>query len=205
VFSRASDPLGTLQRSQTRGRIPTESGKSRNFKFVICRPGSSEKWPWSMKTVEKCWKDNSTVLNFLHENYCTWGRGILHMTLKSWQELSSCWNGRPFGHNRHGPKIGGAWSLANTMWPGPRPTSVPSAWGLMSVTCVTLYFSLGEFDVIGRTLPFCHWSYILYDRLTVMLYIDNLWMQISIFKIKHWLSWHTLKLMGYIYKVVVPL
>jgi len=21
------------------------------------------------------------------------------------QELSSCWDGRPFGHNRHGPKI----------------------------------------------------------------------------------------------------
>jgi len=23
------------------------------------------------------------------------------------QELSSCWDGRPFGHNRHGPKSGG--------------------------------------------------------------------------------------------------
>jgi len=22
------------------------------------------------------------------------------------QELSSCWDGRPFGHNRHGPKVG---------------------------------------------------------------------------------------------------
>jgi len=22
------------------------------------------------------------------------------------QELSSCWDGRPFGHNRHGPKSG---------------------------------------------------------------------------------------------------
>jgi len=22
------------------------------------------------------------------------------------QELSSCWAGRPFGHNRHGPKSG---------------------------------------------------------------------------------------------------
>jgi len=21
------------------------------------------------------------------------------------QELSSCWDGRPFGHNRHGPKV----------------------------------------------------------------------------------------------------
>jgi len=44
--------------------------------------------------------------------------------------------GRPFGHNRHGPKIGGggstpfwvwgAGSPCNTMWPGPRPTFVPS-------------------------------------------------------------------------------
>jgi len=24
------------------------------------------------------------------------------------QKLSSCWDGRPFGHNRHGPKIGGS-------------------------------------------------------------------------------------------------
>jgi len=24
------------------------------------------------------------------------------------QELSSCWDGRPFSHNRHGPKSGGA-------------------------------------------------------------------------------------------------
>jgi len=23
------------------------------------------------------------------------------------QERSSCWDGRPFGHNRHGPKSGG--------------------------------------------------------------------------------------------------
>ena len=39
---------------------------------------------------------------------------------------------QPFGHNRHGPKIGGcaplgggAGSPSNTMWPGPRFTSVP--------------------------------------------------------------------------------
>ena len=50
------------------------------------------------------------------------------------QELSSCWDGRPFGHNRHGPKVGrgccGGWvptgSPSNTMWPGPRPTCLPS-------------------------------------------------------------------------------
>jgi len=49
--------------------------------------------------------------------------------LTSLQELSSCWDGRPFGHNRNGPKIGrgcapvflqgGSWSQSNTMWPGP--------------------------------------------------------------------------------------
>ena len=41
---------------------------------------------------------------------------------------------QPFGRNRYGPKIGGAvpiWgrgagSPSNTMWPGPRPTCVPS-------------------------------------------------------------------------------
>ena len=49
------------------------------------------------------------------------------------QELSSCRDGRPFGHNRHGTKVGraccGGWvggSPFNTMWPGPRPTSLPS-------------------------------------------------------------------------------
>jgi len=48
--------------------------------------------------------------------------------------LSSSWDGRPFGHNRHGPKVGGLCpfgggvdgSPSNTMWPWPRPTSLPS-------------------------------------------------------------------------------
>jgi len=52
------------------------------------------------------------------------------------QDLSSCWDGRPFVHNRHGSKSGGllclfrggrAGSPSNTaVFPGPRPTSVPS-------------------------------------------------------------------------------
>jgi len=40
---------------------------------------------------------------------------------------------QPFGHSRHGPKLGAclfggraAGSLSNTMWPGLRPTSMPS-------------------------------------------------------------------------------
>ena len=46
-------------------------------------------------------------------------------------ELSSCWDWRPFGHNRHGSKVGrgccAGWvPVSNTMWPGPRPTSLPS-------------------------------------------------------------------------------
>ena len=50
------------------------------------------------------------------------------------QVVSSSRDRRPFGHNRHKPKIGGCvplWELdpqspSNTMWPGPRPTYVPS-------------------------------------------------------------------------------
>jgi len=60
-----------------------------------------------------------------------------------WQELSSCWSGRPC--RSVGRKVGegccapfrggvgfavalskGAGSPSNTMWPGPRPTSIPS-------------------------------------------------------------------------------
>jgi len=49
------------------------------------------------------------------------------------QQLSSCWDGRPFGHkqtwaqNWEGlfPLFRGARSPSNTMKPGPRPTSVP--------------------------------------------------------------------------------
>jgi len=69
--------------------------------------------------------------------------GALHLTFHTkattlkqqiLQELSSCWDGRPFGHNRHGPKSTGllcpfrgrAGSPCNTMCPGPRPTSIPS-------------------------------------------------------------------------------
>jgi len=45
------------------------------------------------------------------------------------------WSIQPFGHNIHASKIGGSapflvkgsGSLSNTMWPGPRATSMPSA------------------------------------------------------------------------------
>jgi len=48
------------------------------------------------------------------------------------QVLNSSRDGQPFGHTRHEPKnggcapLGGAWFPCNTMWPGPRPISVPS-------------------------------------------------------------------------------
>jgi len=49
------------------------------------------------------------------------------------QELSSNWDRRPFGHNRHGPKRGGLRAFrgragypSNTMWPEPTSTSIPS-------------------------------------------------------------------------------
>jgi len=52
--------------------------------------------------------------------------------LPSYQVAS--WSIEPFGHNRYGLKIWGAvplWrrgprSPSNTMWPGPRPTSMPT-------------------------------------------------------------------------------
>jgi len=60
------------------------------------------------------------------------------------QELGSCWDGRPFGHNRHGlinggllcPFPWGAGSPSNIMWPGPRSTSVPK-WHLDPSSCLT--------------------------------------------------------------------
>jgi len=50
------------------------------------------------------------------------------------QEISSCWDARPFGHYRHGPKsevcyvpfVGEAGSSPNAMLPRPRHTSIPS-------------------------------------------------------------------------------
>jgi len=56
--------------------------------------------------------------------------GLAGRCLPPYQVAS--WFIQPFGHNRHGPKIGGllcpflgAGSPSNTMWPGPWPSSVP--------------------------------------------------------------------------------
>jgi len=56
------------------------------------------------------------------------------LEIEQQQELSTCWDGRPFGYNRHGPKSGGCCVLfrgrdgfpSNTLSPGKRPTSIPS-------------------------------------------------------------------------------
>jgi len=57
----------------------------------------------------------------------------IYVDKRNVQELSSCWDGRPFGHNRHGPKgggccapfRGGTGSPPNTVSHGLRRTSVP--------------------------------------------------------------------------------
>jgi len=62
-----------------------------------------------------------------HITQCGLGRGLPPYQLASWSI-------QPFGHNRHGPKIGGllcpffggSGSPCNTVWHGLRPTPVPS-------------------------------------------------------------------------------
>jgi len=61
-----------------------------------------------------------------HLTQCDQGWGLPPYQVASWSI-------QPFGHNWHGPKIGdcaplgeGSWVASNTMWPGPRPISMPS-------------------------------------------------------------------------------
>jgi len=86
-----------------------------------------------MATVDMRQKEGGCCAAFAREQgpgltQCGLGRGLL-----SYQVASS--SIQPFGHNRHGPKIGwmgglpfsgGAKSPSNTKSPGPRPTSIPS-------------------------------------------------------------------------------
>jgi len=61
-----------------------------------------------------------------HLTQCRLNRGLLPYQVASWSI-------QPFGQNRHGLKIRGSALLQgtgsppNTMWPGPRTTSIPSA------------------------------------------------------------------------------
>jgi len=60
------------------------------------------------------------------------------------QKLSNSWDGRPFGHNRHGPKSGGCYvplvvgtvSTSSKLSPGPRPTSIPSGILINPTVCL---------------------------------------------------------------------
>jgi len=80
-----------------------------------------------------------------HLTHCRLGRGLPPYQVASWSI-------QPFGHNRHGPKIegdclckialirapflgGGAGSPFNTMWPGPRPTSLPGGIFIYPTLC----------------------------------------------------------------------
>ena len=84
---------------------------------------------------------SSSISNATSHSWRWWyGSWVCYSCYTSQQDLSSCWDGYPFGHNRHGRKsdggaavplsIGGwgsgGWVPINTMWPGPRPTSIPS-------------------------------------------------------------------------------
>jgi len=87
----------------------------------------------TVATIDMGRKEGATVLLSRGElgprlTQCGLGRGLLPYQVAS----SSI---RPFGHNRHGPKIGwgtvpvflgGTGSSSNTKSPGPRPTFIPS-------------------------------------------------------------------------------
>jgi len=73
------------------------------------------------------------------------------------QQLSSSWDGRPFGHNRHGPKSRGLpcpfavplYVGEATIWPGQRPTSIPSGILLHPTVCQSTPTS--QTDRTGQT------------------------------------------------------
>ena len=88
-------------------------------------------------------------------------------------EVSS-WSIQPFGHNRHGPKIGAGLctvflgrdgSTSNTILLGPRPTSVPS--GILIHPTVCLKQTWGEnwglchffWGQLGPHLTQCHFGH----------------------------------------------
>jgi len=86
-----------------------------------------------LATIEMGRKEGGLLCPFrreelgLHVTQCRLSRCLPRYQVASWSI-------QPFGHDRHGPKIGRelcpygerAGSPSNTMSPGPRPTSVPS-------------------------------------------------------------------------------
>jgi len=110
---------------------------SRNQKVSKHWCSSQDKITPSIVTIHQIQSNSDLVSTLIHiacsvvENPKHWYQPIwrsicLHNKHK--QVLSSSWDGQLFGHKRHRPKIGGgAGSPSNTMWPEPRPTSVPSS------------------------------------------------------------------------------
>jgi len=94
---------------------------------AACPAGSTSVRPWHHESTTHV---TSSVASGARGHKTTWNF-LSHIK----QELGSSWDGRPFGHNRHGPKsgvvvglplLGEAGSPSNTISPGPRHTSVPS-------------------------------------------------------------------------------
>ena len=103
------------------------SGSRSEVTGIICRVPDV----WTLSTVVECWCEK--VFFQWQSWYLAQSAGRIITVWNSGQVLSSNWHRQPFGHKRHGPKIGvvplfwrGDGSLCNTMWPAPRPTSVPS-------------------------------------------------------------------------------
>ena len=81
---------------------------------------------------QRCRGDMIEVYKYLHGMYSVPYDSLLKKGLSLYQVAS--WSIQPSGHNSHGPKMGelcpifgeGSWSPSETMWPGLRPTRMPS-------------------------------------------------------------------------------
>jgi len=63
-------------------------------------------------TIDACSKSTTSLR--LSNNWSS----VFTQLLREQQQLSSCWDGRPFGHNyRHGPKIGGCAPFGGELGP----------------------------------------------------------------------------------------
>ena len=116
---------GQMHQKCVRIGISETSHRRSIFKSIFTFVKMVSKISWTYILLNKTLKIQGKMLS------C-----ILRIKMLSWQELRSCWDGQPFGHNRHRPKSGGCcaplfWGEvgppSNTMLPGPRPTSVPSS------------------------------------------------------------------------------
>jgi len=89
--------------------------------------------PFSALTLVIGWREGHPACKKTHfTNPERFSSGLTQVYLE--QELSSNWDGRPFGHSKHKQKWGllcpfswrGAGFPYNTVSPEPRPTSIPS-------------------------------------------------------------------------------